>query len=134
MPPDLMKLKILLPFQVFAEKAGVSRIVAETQGGSFGFLPHRLDCTAALVPGILTFEIEGSAPTYVALDEGVLIKTGMEVHISVRNAISGTDLGTLRKAVADEFINISDEERNMRSKINKLNTGLITRLVELKND
>ena len=28
--PTLMNLKVLLPFQVFAEKADVSRIVAET--------------------------------------------------------------------------------------------------------
>jgi F0F1-type ATP synthase epsilon subunit len=31
-----MNLKILLPFEVFAEQAGVSRIVAETPAGSFG--------------------------------------------------------------------------------------------------
>ena len=58
MPPALMNLKVLLPFQVFAEKTGVSRIVAETREGSFGLLPHRLDCVAALAPGILTYETE----------------------------------------------------------------------------
>jgi F-type H+-transporting ATPase subunit beta len=55
-PQSPMNLKVLLPFQVFAEKAGVSRIVAETREGSFGLLPHRLDCVAALVPGILTYQ------------------------------------------------------------------------------
>ena len=30
MQPTLMNLKVLLPFQIFAEKTGVSRIVAET--------------------------------------------------------------------------------------------------------
>ena len=58
MPPPLMNLKVLLPFQIFAEKTGVSRIVAETREGSFGLLPHRLDCVAALTPGILTYETE----------------------------------------------------------------------------
>ncbi len=51
-PPTLMNLKVLLPFQIFAEKTGVSRIAAETREGSFGLLPHRLDCVAALAPGI----------------------------------------------------------------------------------
>jgi hypothetical protein len=37
-PPTLMNLKVLLPFRIFAEKTGVSRIVAETQEGSFGLL------------------------------------------------------------------------------------------------
>jgi F-type H+-transporting ATPase subunit epsilon len=35
-PPTLMNLKVLLPFRIFAEKTGVTRIVAETQEGSFG--------------------------------------------------------------------------------------------------
>ena len=34
-----MNLKILLPFEIFAEKTDVSRIVAETREGSFGLLP-----------------------------------------------------------------------------------------------
>ena len=33
---DVMNLKVLLPFQVFAEKTGVTRIVAETPRGSSG--------------------------------------------------------------------------------------------------
>ncbi len=47
-PPTLMNLKLLLPAQIFAEKTGVSRIVAEPREGAFGLLPHRLDCVAAL--------------------------------------------------------------------------------------
>jgi F-type H+-transporting ATPase subunit epsilon len=46
-----MNLRILLPFGVFAEKANVLRVVADTTDGSYGLLPHRLDCVAALVPG-----------------------------------------------------------------------------------
>ena len=53
-----MKLKVLLPFRVFTEKDGVKRIVAESRAGSLGLLPHRLDCVAALAPGILVFETE----------------------------------------------------------------------------
>ena len=69
-----MNLKVLLPFQIFAEKTGVSRIVAETREGSFGLLPHRLDCVAALAPGILTYETESDGEVFVAVDEGVLVK------------------------------------------------------------
>ena len=76
MPPTSMNLKVLLPFGVFAEKTGVSRIVAETREGSFGLLPHRLDCVAALAPGILIYETEADGEVYVAVDEGVLVKTG----------------------------------------------------------
>jgi F-type H+-transporting ATPase subunit epsilon len=102
-----MNLKILLPFHIFAEKLGVSRIVAETDEGSFGLLPHRLDCVAALAPGILIFETEAEGEVYVAVDQGVLIKAGPDVLISVRNAIAGTDLGQLREAIEREFLIIT---------------------------
>jgi alternate F1F0 ATPase F1 subunit epsilon/predicted F0F1-ATPase subunit len=81
----------------------VSRIVAETREGSFGLLPHRLDCVAALVPGILNYETEADGEVFVAVDEGVLVKTGADVLVSVRRAMGGTDLGRLRDAVERNF-------------------------------
>ena len=78
MQAERMNLKILLPFRVFAEKSGVSRIVAQTRSGSFGLLPHRLDCAAALAPGILVFATDAEGEVCLAVDEGILVKTGAE--------------------------------------------------------
>ena len=128
--PTLMNLKILLPFQVFAEKSAVSRIVAETRDGSFGLLPHRLDCVAALTPGILTYEDETEGEVFLAVDEGVLVKSGMNLLVSVRNAIAGRDLTQLREAVDREFLNLNDQEKNVRSVMAKMESGLIRRLAE----
>ncbi len=133
MPPDRMTLKILLPFQSFLEKSGVSRIVAETSSGSFGLLPHRLDCVAALRPGILSFMADGEAEAFVALDEGVLIKTGTDVFVSVRGATGGTDLGPLRDAVQKEFLAEDAAEKSMRAVMAKIETGLISRLRHYRN-
>ena len=125
-----MNLKVLLPFGVFAEKTGVSRIVAETRQGSFGLLPHRLDCVAALAPGILIYENGAEGEVYVAVDEGVLVKTGMDVLVSVRNAIGGTDLGQLREAVEREFLSLSEREKSVRSVMAKMDSGFIRSLAE----
>jgi F-type H+-transporting ATPase subunit epsilon len=125
-----MNLRILLPFQIFAEKSAVSRIVAETRAGSFGLLPQRLDCVAALAPGILIFENEAEGEAYVAVDEGVLVKTGPDVLVSVRNAIRGTDLGQLREAVEREFLTLDEREQSVRSVMAKLESGFIRRLAE----
>ena len=123
-----MNLKILLPFGVYAEKNGIARIVAETREGSFGILPHRLDCVAALVPGIMFYEEEVKGEVYVAIDEGVLVKTGPNVLVSVRNAIGGTDLGKLRVAVEREFLDLDDHERSVRSVMAKLESGFIRQI------
>ena len=132
-PPTLMNLKVLLPFRICAEKTDVTRIVAESQEGSFGLLPHRLDCVAALVPGILIYENETEGEVYVAVDEGVLIKTGPEVLVSVRNAIAGTDLHQLREAVEREFLNRDEREQGVRSVLAKMESGFIRRMVSFHN-
>ncbi|MHB1198796.1 MAG: F0F1 ATP synthase subunit epsilon [Polaromonas sp.] len=129
-----MNLKILLPFQIFTEKTGVSRIVAETLAGSFGLLPHRLDCVAALTPGILIFETDAQGEIFVAIDEGVLVKTGPQVLVSVRRAIRGADLGQLRDAVVREFLTLDENEENVRSVMAKLETGFLHRFAGFEHD
>jgi len=134
MPPTLMNLKVLLPFQVFAEKTGVSRIVAETRAGSFGLLPRRLDCVAALTPGILIYETEVEGEVYVAVDEGVLVKTGPDVLVSVRRALGGTDLGQLRDAVEKEFLTLDEHEQMVRSVMAKLEAGFLRRFASFQHE
>jgi F-type H+-transporting ATPase subunit epsilon len=134
MPLTLMNLKVLLPFQIFVEKVGVARIVAETHAGSFGLLPHRLDCVAALAPGILTYETDAEGEVYVAVDEGVLVKTGPDVRVSVRRALGGTDLGQLRDAVEREFLTLDEHEQSVRSVMAKMESGFIRRLAEFHHD
>ena len=134
MQPTLMNLKILLPFQIFAEKTGVARLVAETREGSFGLLPHRLDCVAALVPGILTYETGSEGEVFVAVDEGVLVKTGPDVLVSVRRAIGGTDLGQLHDAVEQQFLTLDKQEQSVRSVLTRMESDVIRRLVEVHHD
>lgn len=134
MPPTLMSLKVLLPFQVFAEKADVVRIVAETREGSFGLLPHRLDCVAALAPGILLYETEAEGEVYVAVDQGVLVKTGLTVLVSVRRALGGVDLDQLRRAVEKEFLTLDEQEQSVRTVMAKLETGILRRFASLQHE
>ena len=134
MQPARMNLKVLLPYKVFAEKTGVSRIVARSSEGSFGLLPHRLDCVAALVPGILVFETETEGDVYMAVDEGVLVKSGQNVLVSVRNAIGGTDLSKLHAAVDQDFLNLNEQEKKVRSVLAKLESGFIRRFAEFHHE
>lgn len=127
-----MTLKVLLPFEIFADKTGVSRIVVETAHGAFGLLPQRLDCVAALVPGILSFDAVGQGEVFLAVDEGVLVKTGPAVVISVRRALRGTDLARLRDAVVQEFLTLDAQEEEMRSAMARLETGFLRRFATLQ--
>ena len=115
-----MNLRILLPLGVFAEKADVSRVIAETSDGSYGLLPNRLDCVAALVPGILSYEAKGCRTVYVGIDQGVLVKTGGQVTVSVRRAVGGSNLGQIKDAVEREFLKLDEQEQNVRTAVAKM--------------
>lgn len=128
-----MTLKVLLPFEVFADERGVARIVVETAQGSFGLLPQRLDCVAALVPGILSFETASKGEVFLALDEGVLVKTGPDVLISARRALRGDDLSRLRDTVEQEFLTLDAQEEALRTVMNRLESGFMRRFASMRD-
>jgi F-type H+-transporting ATPase subunit epsilon len=129
-----MNLKVLLPYRIFMEKAGITRIVVQTIEGSYGLLPHRLDCVAPLVPGILTFETEGEGETYVAIDRGVLVKAGPNVIVSVRQAIAGDELEQLKDSLEKQFLNLDEQEQKVRMTTAKLESGIVRRFASLQHE
>ena len=70
----------------------------------------------------------------MAVDEGVLVKTGLDVLVSVRNAIGGTDLGQLHEAVEREFLNLNEREQSVRSVMAKMESDFIRRLAEFHHE
>ncbi len=131
MAAESMHLKIFLPFEVFTDVADISRIVAETLSGSFGLLPLRLDCVGVLEPGILTYQSKGKDEEFIAVDQGVLVKTGLDVLISVRRAVAGKDLTQLRDLVEKEFLTLDEDEKSTRTVMAKLEIGLVRRLAAI---
>ncbi len=129
-----MQLNILLPSGVFLGTDDVVRIVAETHKGSFGILPHRRDCAAALAPGIFTYQESNGPPVYLAVDEGVLVKVGAKVLVSVRRAVRGSDLGQLHDAVKRQFLTLSSQERQVRDALLKMESTFAGRLAEFSHD
>jgi F-type H+-transporting ATPase subunit epsilon len=127
-----MQLRILLPFGSFASVAGVTRIAVMTPAGSFGLLPHRLDCATLLSPGLLSYSTASSGEIHLAIDAGVLVKTGAEVVVCVRHAIAGADLGNLRQAVEHQFLNLNEQEKSSRTTLAKLESGLLRGFAELQ--
>ncbi len=129
-----MTLRIMLPSQVLVERTDVLRVVVETQSGCFGLLPHRLDCVAAITPGILVYETEEAGESFVAVDEGAMVKTGMDVLVSVRNAIEGVDLSELRKAVQREFLTLNEQEQNVHAVLARMESDFVRRIAQLQHE
>lgn len=126
-----MQLKVLLPSRVCVDNVDVVRIVAETREGSFGILPNRLDCVAAIAPGILTYQEKEGGPVYLAVAEGVLVKVGAQVLVSVRDAIGGSDLGRLQEAVKQQFLKLDKQQRDVHDALVRMEGRFVGQIVEL---
>ncbi|MBK0399540.1 F0F1 ATP synthase subunit epsilon [Limibaculum sp. M0105] len=131
MPEETMQLTVFTPARLVLERA-VGRIVAVGLDGSFGLLPRHVDVAAPLVPGILQFECEDGREGFVALDGGVLLKTGRTVRVAARRAATGDDLATLRAKVEQEFLALADHEQQARQAVARLEAGIIRRFLDLE--
>lgn len=120
-----MDVNILLPYQVFATLGDVTNLVIETPSGSHGILPQRLDCISPLVPGILTYQQGAQQSQFIAIDQGIMVKTGAQVMISVRRAIQGSSLQKLQQAVKQEFLALDQEQQALRTVLAKLESGFL---------
>ncbi len=65
------------------------------------------------------------------MDEGILVKCGQEVFVSTRNAVQGSQLGTLRRTVEEQYKVLDDRERVARSALAKLEADLVRRFMDL---
>lgn len=128
-----MHLKILLPSEIMLDRE-VTKVTAEAANGSFCLLPRHIDFVAALVPGLLSFTTPDGRETFVAVDEGALVKQGTQVLVSVRNAVTGQALGTLRQTIEERFQSLDDRERRARSALARLEADLVRRFTGFMED
>jgi F-type H+-transporting ATPase subunit epsilon len=125
-----MRLRVLLPEQILLD-TDVQKVTAEAENGSFGLLPRHADFVTALVPGILTFTPTDGREEFLAVDEGILVKSGADVRVSTRNAVLGQELGELKRMVEERFKKVDKFEKKSRDALYKMEADLVRRFMEL---
>ncbi|HNR22309.1 MAG TPA: F0F1 ATP synthase subunit epsilon [Steroidobacteraceae bacterium] len=123
-----LQVKVILPSGVLLQQEA-AKVVAEARDGAFCLLPRHVDFVAALVPGILTLTSPDQQETFLAVDEGVLVKHGANVRVSTWNAVPGR-LGELRQAVLAQFRDLGDEELKARRALDHLEASLVHQIAE----
>lgn len=127
-----MKLKVLLPTKVFVNEEA-AKISGEAINGSFTILPRHVDFVTVLQPGLLYFEND-EGETFLAVDKGVLMKTGEEVLVSVRNAVRAENLGDVRLQVEQRYRELNEKEKKSRSVLARFESDFVRRFLELEKN
>lgn len=125
-----MILTVLNPGETIL-KEEVDKINAEDLDGSFGVLPKHIDFATALVPGILVYWRK-DREYYLAVDEGIMVKTGDTVRVSVRSGYRGESLGSMREMVETEFQELENQERRARSVLASLEAEFARKFLDLQ--
>lgn len=125
-----MTLRVVTPNELVVEER-VVQVTVRAVDGARCFLPRHIDFVTALVPSVVSYVLPDETERFVAVDEGVLVKVGDELLISVAYAVAGAELGTLRQTVAEEFRERSEHDRAARSALARLEASIVRRFMEL---
>ena len=128
-----MRLRVRLPTRLVLDEP-VSAVVARSLHGSFGLLPRHVDFVTPILPGLLRYERENGDEHYLGVDEGVLVKCGSDVMVSVRDAVPAADEETVRAIVRDRFESLTERERRARAALTQLEAGFIRRFIEQRGE
>lgn len=123
-----MTVKVILPSGVLLEQE-VVKVVAEAQDGSFCLLPRHVDFVAALVPSVLALTAPSGDESFLAVDEGVLVKHDQEVLVASGYAVQGK-LGELRQAVREQLRQRDEREQQARRALDHLEASLVRQIFE----
>ena len=127
----MMQLQILLPTGVLVEQPA-RKIVAEAKDGFFCLLPRHVNMVTSLAPGVLMWLDADGQENYAGVAEGVLVKSGHNVRVSVQFGVLGDDLTDLRHAVAEYFDTVDESERQALSAVARLESDFVRRFMELE--
>lgn len=95
-----LQLKVMDPERILV-KTTVDKVIAEGLNGSFCIKPLHIDFVSSLKTGILLYQTDENEH-YIAVDEGILVKCGDMVMVSVLNGIEGSDLSKLEQAIRNQ--------------------------------
>lgn len=129
--PTTMRLRVTATSGFQLDRVAV-RVVAEGENGAFCLQPRHRDFATALTPGLLEFTTDADEDQFLAVDEGVLVKSGFDVMVCTRHAVCGDDLSTLQQVVEENFAVLDDRERAARSAVARLEADFARRFLMLR--
>lgn len=126
-----MHLQVLLPTDVLVD-VQTPKVVAEAENGSFCLLPRHANFVTSLAAGILTYTSSQDTDHNIGVAEGVLVKSGGNVFVSVEYGVRGDTPGELRDNLRRYFETINERERQALSAVARLEADFVRRFLDLK--
>ncbi|MDR2777916.1 MAG: hypothetical protein LBB13_00200 [Rickettsiales bacterium] len=125
---NILNLRIYTPQKLFLEEKIVKMHISETEV-NYTILPRHIDYLSSFNRSTVNFEKTNGEKVYLWLNQGILVKCGREIQISVFSAISGGDSEPdLRKAMENfqkNFKNLVESGKKFKSTLRNIESRII---------
>ena len=119
-----MELTVLTPLGVVLQTK-VSKVNMETLNGYRTLLPKHVDFISALGPNIMFYCDEANNEKYVACHNGIVVKKGKKVIVSVQNALLGDKLDELEMTLSEVYKQNEEQRKELNTAMARLELGII---------
>ncbi len=127
----MMTLTVYLPFQILIQQP-IRKITFESVDGFHTILPKHIDYATALKTGIVRYQDENGQTSYLACDEGILIKKGANISLSTRLGIKNNNLKELENVIKIDFKKMEETRKESNKTMAQLELTLARGLLQLK--
>jgi F-type H+-transporting ATPase subunit epsilon len=126
-----MLMRVFSPTETLLEKE-VEKVTFQALDGAHTFLPKHADYFSILTPDVVVYE-SGGQKSYIACNQGVILKQGEAVFLSVRSALFNNDLKSLVQQMRVEFKKQEEERKETNAVMARLEAGLTRGFMKLSD-
>jgi F-type H+-transporting ATPase subunit epsilon len=127
-----VQLRVTLPFRVEVDES-VRQVSAEGDAGSFTLKPRHVDFCSSIRPGLLWFINADGKEIFLAVDRGLLVKTGEQVQVATGQAVRCERLENVEDAVQEYMRDKSEREAETEMALEKMQADFVRRFAELEH-
>ncbi len=126
-----MRLIVCTPLGEVLNKE-ISKIKLDFLNGGHTFLPKHVDFASVLKPSIAIYTDETGNKKYIACHNGIAVKKGKSITLSVRQAVLGDTLDELKNTILHEFKKADEQRKELNTAMARLEIGMLRGFKKLK--
>lgn len=110
----------------------IRKVSLEFLNGYYTFLPKHIDFASVLKTSIVSYcNLEG-ATKYIACHQGIAVKKGQNVTLSVRQAVLGNTPDELKYTILHDFKKTDEQRKELNTAMARLEIGMLRGFKQLK--
>lgn len=131
---DILNLKIYTPDKLVLNET-ILKLSVDGKEGNFSIMPKHIDYISSFSDGIISYTDTNNAVNFLAVNQGVLVKTGRNIEISTFHVALGTDLKDLKNKVKELALKseeIVETDKKINISLKKMEYTMLQRIMKFR--